>query len=201
MKRFLISTILLTLAATSCAGIPLPFTDARLANWPIESKRVQVNSTCIEIIQLTIIADAWEAKHLHYIQTRDDSEAIHVEELISSLGKACKAKIDRLNVSEVKQELFGDIQTISDSSKLRELGGIAFRYSNVSTKSGIEPSLHLRGQSQGPNRRLVAVFKLADGRVLHYNYSGSDNVDQKTRRWPVQEFFGLVAGAGMRMIP
>jgi hypothetical protein len=96
--------------------------------------------------------------------------------------------------------LFGDIQTIRDSKKLRELGGFAFEFRNVVNHSGIEPTFHLRRKTEGPKRRLVAIYKLSNGKVIHFNYSGTDNVDIKSRFWPIQEFFGLIVKGGTKAV-
>lgn len=196
-----LSIFLLLLIGTGCAGFPLPFTEKRAFDFPIESSRTAKNSDCTTLENLNAIASAWEQQHLKYIRTKDDSDAIPVESLIGSLGEECKTRWNRLGVPEIKTELFGDIQTIADSSKLRELGGVSFTMSDVSTMSGIEASLHLRTQKNGPDHRLVAIYRLEDDKVIHYNYSGTDDVDGKSRRWPIEEFFGALFGTAVKFVP
>lgn len=193
------ASLVILFVSTSCAGIPLPFTENRLMDWPVESNRRQVNSSCIDQHQLTIIANFLEDQHLRYLRTHSDEEAITVTNLLASLGERCRSRFSKLSIPQIKTELFGDIQVISDSSKLRELGGLAFDYQNVSTMSGIEVTLHLRQASQGPKRRLIAIYRLGNEKVIHFNYSGTDNVDRKSRTWPIDEFFGALIGIGMKV--
>ena len=170
MKLRLIACLMfVSLVFAGCAGVPLPFTDARLGRMLIESSRKEINSTCIDQQQLTAIVGLLENQHLRYLRTRSEEEAITVTNLLASLGEECRSRFFKLSIPQIKTELFGDIQTISDSSKLRELGGLAFDYQDVSTKSGIEITLHLRQASQGPKRRLIAIYRLEDERVIHFN--------------------------------
>jgi len=149
---------------------------------------------------LNIVANALEARHLAYLRTKDADIAISAEELESSLGEKCKVRFVKLSTPEIKTELFGDIQTIKDSDKLRELGGLAFEFQDVLTRSGIHFSLHLGHATKGPKRRMVAIYSLENDKVIHYNYSGTNNVDRKSRSWPVREFFGAMVGIGMKAI-
>lgn len=195
------SMILLVLTlCTACAGIPLPFTDHRLGRGLVESNHDETNSSCTDLETLNVVANALEAQHLAYIRTKDDSHAIKADSLHAALGEKCKSRFERLDIPQIKDELFGDIQTIKDSDKLRELGGLAFEYEDVSTKSGIEISLHMDHETRGPKRRLVAVYRLEDNTVIHYNYSGTNNVDRKSRSWPIREFFGAIVGVGMKAV-
>ena len=118
----------------------------------------------------------------------------------ASLGEACRNGITRLSTPQIKNELFGDIQTISDSSKLRELGGLAFEFRGTVMHSGVEITLHLQRRTEGPKRRMVAIYRLSDGKVIHFNYSGTDNVDRYTRFWPIREFFGLAIKGGTKAL-
>jgi len=196
MKLRLVAYLMFTsLISAGCAGIPLPFTDYRLANWLVEIKRQEVNSTCIDLATLNSAALDLEDQHLVYLRTHDEANAIVAGNLIAALGEECQTGFSNLSVPEIKTELFGDIQTISDSSGLRELGGLSFRYGDVATKGGIEVSFHMNKASKGPSRRMVAIYRLEDGKVIHFNYSGTNNVDKKTRTWPLDEIFGIAVRA------
>ena len=195
LKTVLSITLLLTILS-GCAGLGLPFTDYRLGEFLIESNRKEKNSTCTDLGTLNKATVGLETQHLTYLQTQDDTDAVTADQVKAALGEECQTRFTRLSTPQIKTELFGDIQTISDSSKLRELGGIAFEFQNTVNHSGIEPTLHLRRRTEGPQRRLVAIYKLNDGKVIHFNYSGTDNVDTKSRFWPIQEFFSLVIKGG-----
>lgn len=190
--------IMFSILFLGCAGFPLPFTEYRALDMRVESERIATNVDCTSLTHLNSVAAAWEGQHLKYIRSQDDTTAIDVQLLVSSLGEKCRARFKTLSIPDIKNELFGDIQTIADSSKLRELGGVSFDYEDVSTRSGIEVSLHLRQHSRGPSHRLVAIYRLADNKVIHYNYSGTNNVDSKRRRWPIDEFFRALVGTGMK---
>lgn len=200
-KGMRLTAILCLVLLTGCAGFGLPFTERRAFDFPIESSRSERNSDCTTLTHLNAVSAAWEQQHLKYIRTKDETDAIPVESLIISLGEGCKERWRNLAIPDIKTELFGDIQTISDSSKLRELGGVLFTMKDVSTLSGIEATMHIRARSSGPDRRLVAIYRLADDRVIHFNYSGTDNVDGRSRRWPIEEFFGAAFGVGVKAIP
>ncbi len=192
-------TLVILIMGSACAGVGLPFTDYRLGEARIESSRKQTNSTCTDLRTLNVVASALEAHHLAYIRTKDDNLAIKSNDLEASLGESCQNRFVKLTIAQIKTELFGDIQTIQDSSKLRELGGLAFEYRDVSTLSGIHLTLHLAHATSGPKRRLVAIYRLEDDVVIHYNYSGTNNVDQKSRTWPIREFFGAMIGAAVQL--
>ena len=200
MKQITLLATLLAFVISGCAGLPLPFTEFRLGEFLIESDRKQVNSTCTDLDTLNSASLALETQHLIYLQTSDLVHAITVANVKSALGEACQTRFTRLSTPQIKTELFGDIQTISDSSKLRELGGIAFTFRNTVSRSGIEPTFHLRKRTEGPKRRLVAIYTLDDGKVLHFNYSGTDNVDTKSRFWPIREFFGIAIKSGTKAV-
>ena len=127
-------------------------------------------------------------------------EAIVASELLELIGSECRKRLTKLSTPKIKTELFGDVQTITNSSKLRELAGISFEYVDIATESGIELSLHLNRRQQGPKHRLVAIYRLKDDKVIHFNYSGTDNVDKKSRDWPIKEFLGLAIDTGTRIV-
>ncbi len=198
-KFFSILSIVLTIG-TGCAGIPVAFTDYRIMDWPVESSRREINSGCIGLPQLNVVANLLEEQHLRYLQTRNDEDALDAADILVSLGDECGSRFSKLSTPQIKTELFGDIQTIADSNKLRELGGLAFDYKNVATLSGIEISLHMNQADSGPFHRIVAIYRLADKKVIHYNYSGTDNVDKKSRSWPIDAFFAAIIGVGLKAI-
>jgi hypothetical protein len=200
MKQITLLATLLAFVISGCAGLPLPFTEFRLGEFLIESDRKETNSTCTDLATLNSASVTLETQHLIYLQTSDPANAITVTEVKSVLGEACQTRFTRLSTPQIKTELFGDIQTISDSSKLRELGGISFAFRNTVSRSGIEPTFHLRKRTEGPKRRLVAIYTLSDGKVIHFNYSGTDNVDTKSRFWPIREFFGIAIKGGTKAI-
>jgi hypothetical protein len=183
---------------TGCAGVPVPFTDYRLGEYLVESDRKERNNSCTDLKTLNEVSLALETQHLVFIQSQDEADAITAGTVKKSLGEACLSGLTRLSTPQIKNELFGDIQTISDSSKLRELGGLAFEFRGTVMHSGIEVTLHLQRRTEGPKRRLVAIYRLNDGKVIHFNYSGTDNVDMFTRFWPIREFFGLAVKGGTK---
>jgi hypothetical protein len=199
MKLNILYAVLLLLIS-GCAGLPLPFTEYRLAEFLVESDRTEINNSCTDLETLNRLALTLEAQHLSYIQTQDESNAIEVSSVRDALGEACENGIRNLSTPQIKTELFGDVQTINDSSKLRELGGLSFEFRSTIMHSGIEISLHLDRYTKGPKRLLVAIYKLSDGKVIHFNYSGIDDVDRYTRFWPIREFFGLVLKGGTKAV-
>ena len=202
MKRLLLVLVAALATTIGCAGFPVPFTGYRAMDWRVESSLHKRNSTCTDLQQLNSVSSSLEERHVKFIQTRDTSDAILIDELLASLGSECKERFTKLSTPQIKTELFGDVQTIKDSDKLRELGGVSFDYENVSTETGIELTLHLRGRSTGFRRRMVAVYRLEDKRVIHFNSSGTNNVDSETRRWPLDQFFGVLVGvAAATLIP
>ncbi len=199
MSRFYIICALL-LPLVGCAGFQVPGTDYRLGYLPIESSRTKVNANCTDLETLGFVADVLEQQHLDYIRTQNDEQAIRASDFLASLGSECQVRFVNLSVPEIKTELFGDIQTIADSGSLGGLGGLAFNYQDVLVRSGIELSLHVNQASQGPRRRLVAIYHLETGRVVHFNYSGTDNVDKKTRRWSLDKFFQTALDIGVKIV-
>jgi hypothetical protein len=198
----LLWSLLLLLVSAACAGIPLPGTEYRLLEWSVESEHKEVNSGCTNLAALTDFASALEEQHLLFLRTKDDANALVSSNILQHLSQECQGRIRTLSIPEIKNELFGDIQIINDVTKLTQLGGISFAYTDKSTMSQVEFSLHMKHHQTGPERRLVAIYRLEDDRVIHYNYSGTDNVDQKSRRWPIDEFLGLaIRGAARAIIP
>ena len=195
----LCGALMILVASSACAGVGLPFTDYRLGRALIESSHKETNSTCTDLETLSSVASHLEAQHLSYIRTKDEELAIRSKALESSLGVTCQTRFVRLSIPQIKTELFGDIQTIQDSAQLRELGGLAFEYQNVSTLSGIYLTLHLGHATSGPKRRLVAIYRLEDDVIIHYGYSGTNNVDRKSRSWPIREFFGAMVGVAVQL--
>ena len=195
MKQFALLVILTMLMATGCAGFRVPFTDYRAMNWQTEINRHQVNSTCTDLGTLNETAAELEDRHLAYLRSQDDTDAMTADFFLTVLGEKCATRYSKLSIPQIKTELFGDIQTIADSGKLRELGGLAFDYGNVRTRGGIELTLHIRKASKGPKHRMVAIYRLADGKIIHFNYSGTDNVDTKSRAWPLDQFFNAAFSA------
>jgi hypothetical protein len=47
---------------------------------------------------------------------------------------------------------------------------------------------------------LVAIYSLSDGKVIHFNYSGVNNVDKFNRFWPIREFFGMAVKGGTKAV-
>ncbi len=198
-KLFPILSITLMLIV-GCAGFGLPFTDYRVANWQVEINRREVNSTCTNLETLKTVAADLEARHLAFLRSQDDADALTSDLLLIALGDKCSSRYVRLSIPQIKTELFGDIQTIAESDKLRELGGLAFDFGDVRTRGGIELTLHIRKATKGPDHRMVAIYRLADGKVIHFNYSGTDNVDRKSRAWPLDQFFDAAFGAASKIV-
>ena len=194
--------LVLLLSITGCMGIGIPFTDHRFLNIPVDISRHETNTTCTGIENLTVIAKELEARHLKYIQSKDPSGAMDIDLVTHSLGEECTQRFTRLDIGQIKTELFGDVNIIPDPDRLSLLGGYVFLFSNTLTRGGLEITLHLDRASTGPERKMVAVYELATGKVIHFNYSGTDNVDTKSRSWPLDQFFGLAVGAaGKAVIP
>ncbi len=200
MIRFVCPLVcFMLLTSSGCSGLGLPFTDFRLGRWEIESSRIERNSGCTNLESLAAFAEALENQHLLYIRTKSNTDALVAADIFGHLSQECQGRMRKLSIPEIKTELFGDVQILSDATKLTGLGGIAFDYTDVRTKSGIEPTLHLNSHQKGPRRRLVAIYRLEDDRVIHFNYSGIDNVDKKKRIWPIREFLVLTLGLGMEV--
>lgn len=185
--------LLLLLLTLSCAGVPLLFIDFRLGEFPVESHRTKSNTDCMSLESLNAIARRLEIQHLIYIRSRNIKDAIKVSEFLTAV-EGCRQGINKLSVAEIKTELFGDVQTISNSSKLRELGGLSLKYTDVATTSEIETTLHIRSSSSGPEHRMVIIYQLADNKVIHYNYSGVDDVNRSKRSWPIDLFLKTLIG-------
>jgi hypothetical protein len=201
MKRLInsLATLVMVAAVSGCAGFKVPFTQYRAMNWQTEINRHEVNSTCTDLDTMNMVATELEGRHLAYLRSKEDADAMDKEFFLSALGDKCSSRYNSLSIPQIKTELFGDIQTISDSGQLRELGGLAFDYARVRTKGGIEITLHIRKASKGPNHRMVAIYRLADGKIIHFNYSGTDNVDTKARAWPLDQFFNAAFSAATKI--
>lgn len=196
MRNLLLLLTLTSLLTTSCAGFRIPGSQVRILDLRVESARVAVNSECIDLQDLNALALRLEEQHLRFIRTKDENEALNADDSIFQLGKDCWDSVSRLDVRDIKQELFGDLQVIPNPERLRNLGGMEFRFQDVSTRTGIEPSLHVRKHQMGPEKRMVLVYKLEDQKVIHFNYSGNDDVDTRTRRWPIREVFNILLDVG-----
>lgn len=183
-----LTAVLLTLPLlVSCAGIPVPFTHYRLLHAPIETDRDEVNSGCLATEALIESAENLEKRHLSYLQSQNQHVAVTKTEFIKSLGTVCSSGIVKLTTAEIKIELDGS-QYAENSENLRELGGLLFEYENVATDTEIELSGHFNGIKRGHKLRLVAIYRLTDEKVLHYNFSGQPKVDKKHRTWPIDQF-------------
>lgn len=185
-----------------CAGMPLPFTDHRLMNFPVETSRKDTNSGCIDLQTLLEVSARLENQHLSFLRSHDPASALTRDSFSEFLGKNCQDRVVSLSTSQIKNELFGDLQSIKDSSKLQLLGGVLFEYRNVYEMGAIEPSLHVQRTQHGPRFRLVAIYRLEDGKVIHYNFAGTTDAARKSRSWPLDDFFGAAVGlAGKAVIP
>jgi len=197
---FCAALLLVTFLLGGCMGIPLPFTDYRLMRMPVNISSKSTNDTCTDLNTLTTTAHELEGRYLTYIRSMDDKDAINADFFLHSLGDDCQSRMARLDTSQIKNELFGDINVIPDPDKLRELGGYSFVYEKLKTRGGVEITLHMNKASKGPARRMVAIYRLADGKIIHFNYSGTDNIDTKSRGWPLDQFFGVAIGAAGKAI-
>lgn len=199
MSKYLF-ILTLPLIQVGCIGIGIPWTSYRLMDWPVDISRHEINSTCTDIHSLTAAAKELEERHLAYLRSTNPKDAMSEDVVLNSLGEKCLPLFTRLDIGQIKTELFGDVSIIGDPDKLQQLGGYLFVFSDTRTEGGLEITLHLDKASSGPNRRMVAVYVLATGKVIHFNYSGTDNVDEKSRGWPLDEFFGVAVGAAGKMV-
>lgn len=182
----------------SCAGFTVPFTDYKAMHWMFESDRDEINAGCIEKPQLQAIAGFLEQRHLDFIRKKE--KAMSIKDFKDSLGTACQPLFTSLTTTEIQTELFGTSAVIPNPEKLRELGGLLFAYLDITTDAGIRPTLHLEKRYTGPNRRLVAIYQLTDGNVIHLQWSGKDDIARKTLYWPVVEFFGFLVKEGANAV-
>lgn len=197
-----IYALVLAFLPVGCMGIPIPLTNFRLLEFPVEIDRNEINSTCTSLNNVRDTAHELERRHLMFLNSHDIKDAIDINIFVHALGDGCHTRYQSLDTGQIKMELFGDINVIDNPGKLRELGGYSFTYGDVITIGGLELTLHLDKWSKGPNRKMVAIYSLADGKVIHFNYSGTDNIDTKSRGWPLDEFFGVVVGAaGKAVVP
>lgn len=195
---FKLLSLICCLTLVGCAGFKIPFTDHKTARWMFKADHDTINSDCIEKPQLQAIAGFLEQRHLEFI--RKQEEALNIKDFRESLGSACQPLLTNLTTTEIQTELFGTSAVIPNPEKLRELGGILFAYLDVTTDAGIRPTLHLEKEYFGPNRRLVAIYQLTDGKVIHLQYAGKDDVARRTLHWPVAEFLGIVVKEGASAI-
>lgn len=186
--------LLLIFLLPGCAGIPLPFTDHRLMNFPVETSRKETNSGCISLETLLEVSSRLENQHLSFLRSHDPAEALTRDSFSEFLGKNCQDRVVSLSTAQIKTELFGDLQNIRDSAKLQLLGGVLFEYRNVYEMGALEPTFHVQRAQHGPRLRLVAVYRLEDGKVIHFNYAGTTDAARKSRSWPLDQFFGAVVG-------
>lgn len=200
LKRILLSLSLLPILC-GCAGFPLPFTDMRAFNFQIETNHKRKAADCIEGAALHSLAVGWEQRYLEFVKKGDQDLAIDFEEFKNSFGPECQTRLQALSASQIKNELFGDLQTINNPERLQQLGGISLSFSDMTTIGGIETSLHFRSHETGPNLKLVGIYSLKDDKLIFYNYSGTLNVDERNRRWPIEEFFGAIFGTAVKAIP
>ncbi len=200
MKKLFFTLSVTLMLIAGCAGFGLPFTDYRAMNWQVEINRREVNSTCTDLETLKTVVVELEARHLAYLRSQDDTDALTSDFFLAALGDKCSTRFSKLSVPQIKTELCGDIQTIAEADKLRELGGLAFDFGDVRTRGGIELTLHIRKATKGPDHRMVAIYRLADGKVIHFNYSGTDNVDRKSRAWPLDQFFDAAFSAASKIV-
>lgn len=191
MRKLILVTILLL---TGCAGFTVPFTDHKTMRWMFKADHDTLNADCIEKPQLAAIAGFLEQRHLDYL--RKETEAVNVKEFKESLGTTCEPLLVGLTTTQIQTELFGTSAVIPNPEKLRELGGLLFIYQDILTDAGLLPTFHLEREYTGPDRRLVAIYQLTDGQIIHLQYSGKDNVSRRSLHWPVVEFFGLVIKQG-----
>lgn len=202
MRNYMKRTALCAIAylTLGCAGFTVPFTDHRAARWMFESGHDTLNSDCIEMSHLRAVAGYLERRHLGFLNSKNEQDALDVHEFKTVLGAACEPVIVSLTTNQLQTELFGTAQNIPHPEKLRELGGLLFEYEDVTTDSGLRLTFHLEQEYKGPKRRLVAIYRLMDGKIIHYQYAGKDNVDQRKISWPVVEFFGFMMKEGAESV-
>jgi len=192
--RYMILLALISLC--SCAGFRVPFTEHHTMRWMFESGHDTLNSDCIEMSQLRAVAGYLNNRHIGFLNSKNERSALDVAEFKASIGSKCDPVLVGLTTGQIQTELFGTSQNIPNPEKLRELGGLLFEYQDITTDSGLRTTLHLEQEWKGPERRLVAIYRLVDGKIIHFQASGKDNVDRRKIQWPVTEFFGFVLKEG-----
>lgn len=196
MRKLLWVSVLLLLVG--CAGMKVPFSDSeeRHLRKMIKTSDHETNTDCIGFQAFQAVARRLESQHVHFLGSKNVSDSLTRGWVVSSLGDTCTDRIKGLTTDEVRFQLFGGLQTIPNPERLQYLGGILFEYEQTLVFSGLRPTFHLEQNSSGPLRGLVAIYNLETGQVLHFVYSGTDNVDKRELTWPLLEFLGLVAKAG-----
>lgn len=194
MRHLLIAFATLFLLS-GCAGTTLPFSgsDHRYLRKMIQTSHDETNTDCISFGTFREAALYLEAAHVKFLASHDPSAQLTRLDVETALGAPCQERVKGLTTDEVKFQLFGGLQTIPNAERLQHLGGIFFAFEDTTKDSGLRPTLHLEQVQQGPLRGVVAIYDLETGRVIHYNYTGTDNVDRRTLDWPLVEFFGFVA--------
>lgn len=190
-KLLVMFTTLLFLSG--CAGMSVPFKEERFARKMIQTSHDEKNTDCITLSDFKSVSEALEAQHVRFLASEDSSQALTKDAVEAGLGHDCRKRVKSLTTDEVRLALFGNLNDIPNADRLQLLGGILFEFEDTTTDSGVRPTFHIEQIQRGPERALVVVYTLEDGKVLHLNYSGTDNVDKRTLNWIVAKFFGDVA--------
>ena len=178
--------LMLCLLTTACAGAKIPFTEHRAFRYLIQSSRKEINSKCLSLEEFSKAATTLDSLHLNH---RKNQEIFLKEQFLVVIGEGCSKRLVQLTPGEIKNELYGDLQQINDPEVLKSLGGMVLYYEDVVVHSGVRPTFHLESNHSGPKRKLVIVYKLDTNEVIHFGYTGTDNVDEKDLYWPMAEFF------------
>ena len=192
--------ILTILPFLGCAGLNVPFTKIELMEWEIEFNRDQVNTKCISIETLHEAAQSLETQYLTYMKTLNPTDSINIDNFKTALGDKCTPLLIKLSTPQIKTELYGDIEIIKDADILQYLGGFSFDFVDISTIGGMEPTFHIKQKSKGPKHRLVAIYSLQTGAVVHFNYSGTNDVDLKSRVWVLDEVIKQIIDTGSKVV-
>ncbi len=177
--------ILICLLTVSCAGVRIPFTHTTAPRFLIQTSRKEVNSKCLSLDKFAEAANTLQILH---IQQRKNKETFTKEQFLVLLGEECSKRLIQLTTGEIKTELYGDLQSVKDPEILQSLGGMALYYEDVVVHSGIRATLHLERNHSGPKRRLVIIYNLDTNEIVHFNFTGTDNVDEKDLDFPLAEF-------------
>jgi len=183
--------IALCLLTIGCAGVKIPFTEHRTLRYLIQSSRKEINSKCLPLEEFSNAAVSLDSLYLDH---RKKKEIFLKEQFLVIIGEGCSKRLVQLSTGEIKSELYGDLQSVEDPEILKSLGGMALYYQDVVVHSGVRATLHLESNASGPKRRLVIIYKLDTNEVIHFNYTGTDNIDEKDLYWPLAEFFKEVFG-------
>jgi hypothetical protein len=197
-----LSLLLFIFLLPACAGVPLPYTEHRLGNLPVEVSRKEVNTNCIDLKDFTNVSVAMEAQHLKFLRSGDLQDAISKEDFEKAVGDKCHARLADLTTAQVKTEMFGDLQVIPNAERLLLLGGVSFFFEDTSTSGGLEPTMHIRTMRHGPKERMVIIYRLEDGKVIHFVHSGTSDDTETKRVWALKEVFGTaLSTAGRALVP